>query len=387
MIVRYPEYYRKFRCIAGDCPDTCCAGWEIVVDKTSEQRYRKIAAGSPRDPFSKKLKQYIRDGRILSDAETCPFLDRDGLCEMYRELGPESLCETCKRHPRHLEDYGNLQEMVLLLSCPEAARLVLEELPDRYYLREFPYRPGDMEGIDEERLETLLQVREAIRKIGHDRSISMERRMALCLALAHDVQRRLRTGADEDVPAVTERYGREDAPVRFFRQWKEACGVWTPVWSCMRNCLEELDTIYSGWPGMLEDLKNAVEAGPKTLASAEAEAVRQKDMEHVFAYYIYSYVLASLYDGDLLTKVKMAAVCTMLTGILYSEDKAEISGSAECSAEERVRICHGIARQMENSDENRNRLEMILKQERFSAGNLINALLEGEKIPVQGEKR
>ena len=22
-----PHYYKKFACIGGDCPDTCCAGW------------------------------------------------------------------------------------------------------------------------------------------------------------------------------------------------------------------------------------------------------------------------------------------------------------------------------------------------------------------------
>ena len=22
-----PDYYKDFRCIAGDCTDTCCAGW------------------------------------------------------------------------------------------------------------------------------------------------------------------------------------------------------------------------------------------------------------------------------------------------------------------------------------------------------------------------
>ena len=29
MEIRYPEYYKQFRCLAGECPDTCCVGWEI----------------------------------------------------------------------------------------------------------------------------------------------------------------------------------------------------------------------------------------------------------------------------------------------------------------------------------------------------------------------
>lgn len=27
-----PDDYDAFRCIAGACPQTCCAAWEIVVD-------------------------------------------------------------------------------------------------------------------------------------------------------------------------------------------------------------------------------------------------------------------------------------------------------------------------------------------------------------------
>ena len=28
MLYTYPHYYRKFQCIASECEDTCCAGWD-----------------------------------------------------------------------------------------------------------------------------------------------------------------------------------------------------------------------------------------------------------------------------------------------------------------------------------------------------------------------
>ena len=43
MIVRYPDYYEKFACIAGACEDTCCAGWEIDLD---EETYEASPATS-----------------------------------------------------------------------------------------------------------------------------------------------------------------------------------------------------------------------------------------------------------------------------------------------------------------------------------------------------
>ena len=32
MEITRPDYYKEFSCIAGACPDTCCAGWQIVID-------------------------------------------------------------------------------------------------------------------------------------------------------------------------------------------------------------------------------------------------------------------------------------------------------------------------------------------------------------------
>ena len=41
MLYTIPDYYNEFSCIAGDCPDTCCAGWQIVIDKKSLKKYWK----------------------------------------------------------------------------------------------------------------------------------------------------------------------------------------------------------------------------------------------------------------------------------------------------------------------------------------------------------
>ena len=37
-----PDYYKKFQCLAGVCPATCCAGWQIVIDPKSLARYHKV---------------------------------------------------------------------------------------------------------------------------------------------------------------------------------------------------------------------------------------------------------------------------------------------------------------------------------------------------------
>ncbi len=38
MRYRRPHYYEQFSCIAGVCPDTCCAGWQIVIDEEAPKK-------------------------------------------------------------------------------------------------------------------------------------------------------------------------------------------------------------------------------------------------------------------------------------------------------------------------------------------------------------
>ena len=40
MIYTVPEYYNQFQCLASACPATCCAGWQIVIDEKTQEKYR-----------------------------------------------------------------------------------------------------------------------------------------------------------------------------------------------------------------------------------------------------------------------------------------------------------------------------------------------------------
>ena len=42
MIVRVPDYFSEFSCIAGDCKDSCCLGWEIDIDEDSYEYYQTL---------------------------------------------------------------------------------------------------------------------------------------------------------------------------------------------------------------------------------------------------------------------------------------------------------------------------------------------------------
>jgi lysine-N-methylase len=121
-----PAYYSEFRCIAAACPDSCCQGWDVVIDSETEDFYNSVQG-----EFGKKLREAIYtdpDGdRVfrLAEEKKCPFWGADHLCVIYRELGEEHLCDTCAQFPRITMDYTTFTEHTLALACPEAARLIL----------------------------------------------------------------------------------------------------------------------------------------------------------------------------------------------------------------------------------------------------------------------
>ena len=125
MLIRKPDIYDRFRCIASACPDSCCQQWDVAVDKEKAAYYR----GLPGE-LGDRLRRYLKDeeGEVyLTLEETrCPMWRSDGLCRIQAELGEGALCKTCREFPRLTHDYGSFLELGLELSCPEAAMLLLE---------------------------------------------------------------------------------------------------------------------------------------------------------------------------------------------------------------------------------------------------------------------
>lgn len=48
MIYTYPDYYKRFNCIADKCPDTCCGKWQIVIDDDSLENIRNTTENTDR---------------------------------------------------------------------------------------------------------------------------------------------------------------------------------------------------------------------------------------------------------------------------------------------------------------------------------------------------
>ena len=119
MLVRVPDYFDQFACLAGDCPHSCCIGWEVVIDEDTARRYRAEPG-----PLGEKLRAAMQfDGEDVCfplDGGRCPFLNRENLCEIHCALGAEATSVTCQEHPRYIEEYGPFKEITLSAACPAA---------------------------------------------------------------------------------------------------------------------------------------------------------------------------------------------------------------------------------------------------------------------------
>lgn len=125
------DYYDNFRCSGNKCEDTCCKDWNITIDKKTYMTYKNLKNSE----FKNKLIENIgRNRQSKSDLDyakiklvdnKCPMLSKNGLCEVYNNLGEEHMCNTCKTYPRSYNLVGDIMESSLSISCIEVARNVL----------------------------------------------------------------------------------------------------------------------------------------------------------------------------------------------------------------------------------------------------------------------
>jgi hypothetical protein len=129
----------------------------------------------------------ITDGR-------CPMWRHDGLCRIQAEHGHEALCQTCRDFPRLKHEYGDLVELGLELSCPEAARIIFSE-PAQWVEEQVP--GGEEPEYDPADMEVLLRTRQKMLQILADTRHCVAESLALGLLYGYRAQDAL-DGAEMD---------------------------------------------------------------------------------------------------------------------------------------------------------------------------------------------
>ena len=386
-----PYYYKKFRCTAGNCPDTCCAGWQIQIDPASLKKYRRTKGA-----LGNRLKNEIdwKEGCFRRYNGRCAFLNEDDLCDLYLEGGGEkSFCRTCRTYPRHIEEFEGLREISLSLSCPAAAGLILGSKEPVYFLyAENPEldepNEKDYEDFDYLLYTKLMDTRNLILEILQNREYPLRLRAAAALTLSHDLQERIDRNALFDADKLLERYASERMWSWFEARLEKlfsSDGSSALKIKAARRTLDALFSLLDRMEVLRNDWPDHVAAARRTLAdynyspgNRESETAFETVFddiigEQILVYFVFTYFCGAVYNGNAYGKMKFAAAGLILIRELTCAQWIENSGRLD--TEELFMTAVRYSREIEHSDYNKVMMEQLLgNEELFGLEDLFSAL-------------
>lgn len=385
MYYRKPHYYEKFFCTADQCPDTCCAGWQIVIDENSLEKYSNVSGD-----FGIRLLNSIdwREGIFEQYDKRCSFLNSENLCDIYKELGAEALCDTCRLYPRHIEEFENLREFSLSLSCPVAAKMILECQEPVKFLEEQDEQEeceDDFEDFDFLLFDCLLEVREKLFSIVQNRKIPVEKRMFCVLRTAKNLQDALDEGElfERDFISDMELYLQEEI--------KEFSGSFYETVQVLRKDLLRLEVLREEWKVNLKAAENLFQKGEiwymdkRERYKAEIKNTigqEQWDIykEQLLMFFLYTYFCGAVYDDMIYSKGVLSVISVFwieeITFWNWAKDERII--------EEKniLETAYRYAREIEHSDENLNLLEEIFDSDKWYEPETLKSVLVSERKTV-----
>lgn len=389
MFYTVPDYYKKFHCLAGDCPATCCAGWQIVIDRKSLRRYASL-----KGIFGNRVRNSVnwKEHVFHQYGKRCAFLNEENLCDMHLEAGADMMCATCRKYPRHIEVFDNEREISLSLSCPAAAELIL----GRKRLLTFRYAEDEKQDQTDENFDIFLysalqDTRKLLFELLQNRAESVFLRMAKTLALVHDVQNRIDGGKVFEMEEVLAAYRKESVQKRLeekiLAEASTMNGSDETVWServlsgkKLLNILSEFEVLDCTWMPDVQNWKSILSAAAmeeqgqlqirKFFASS---VIPETEFEQMMIYYLYTYFCGAVYDGDALAKIKMAVVSTLIWA--WTACAFWLEHGEKLSFQERLQLAWRYSRELEHSDLNLNKIDKLSgENEMLQFGRLIQEL-------------
>ena len=350
----FPDYFKEFRCIADKCPDTCCAGWEVVVDGESLKKYSELEGSYAQTLRSRITVDSDGDSIFTPIKGRCPFLLDNGLCEMYIEIGKDSLCKTCRLFPRHITYFGARIETGISLSCPEAARLILQDKKIEFSTEESDGFP-EPTSIDPNLYFTLLEARKTSIDVLQNRNFSIEKRISAFLLLCNEISPFVRRN---DCDSVREILKKDFLSVEFSEFTQSRANRLN---SKLLKDFSSLEMLDMQWKTALENAfsNNSFNNSHGT----------ENEFENLMVYFVFRYFMLAVFDKNLITKAKFAVVSFLVIRRLIacvSDEKPE-----------RIKVMQRYSKEVEHSALNMDYLETQLKKSRcYGVENLINLLQE-----------
>lgn len=354
-----PNYYKEFKCVASKCTDTCCAGWEIIIDEETYQKYNKV-----RGEFGERLKSNLtlyEDGEpgFILQNDNCPFLNKNNLCDIYTELGEESLCYTCKTYPRLIEEYSDIQEIGISLSCPEAARLILQSSkPVTFEVLEDDGIQNPYDDINFDISIQLISARKMALDILQNRSIAFNDRIALLITFAHDIQEKISANKLSQITDIINTYSKEDYQKELINEFDKYKAKQADKYNNMLKCMniyKNLNPINANWPKILEHaIDSLYKIDDINFYKKQYDNFNKYhenktyEYEHLMVYFIFQYFMKAIWDEELYTKVTLAIMSYLI--IKELNVVRWIDNNYNFDINDQVDITHMYSKEVENSE-------------------------------------
>lgn len=367
MLYTIPDYYKEFQCIADKCEDTCCAGWQIVIDDKALAKYKKI-----RGKFGWRMLRSVnwREGTFCQDKDKrCAFLNDENLCDLYINKGEKSLCKTCRMYPRHIEEFEGLREITLSISCPEVARILMERETPVTFLTYEKEGEEEYEDFDPFFFSILEDARAEMIQILQNRELPVEQRVVLVLGMAHDMQGRINRQEMFSCMDVIEKYSGETA-VEFVREFlAQEANEAALLSEAMFGKLYDLEMLKETWYVLLKETEQILYGkgvtGYTKLAREFADwkkAHPEMDihLEQLLVYFLFTYFPGAVYDGEVYAKAQMAVFCTWMIHELWMARWVQNEKALEL--DEMIDLVYRFSREVEHSDENLKRVDEMMRK-------------------------
>lgn len=358
MLRRKVRGYDSFQCIAGDCPETCCAGWLIEIDDKALEDYKKETSLYG-DTLRAKIDWEEKVFRQDADAR-CAFLRQDGLCDMYCHLGEDSLCLTCTSYPRHTEEFENVREYSLAISCPAVAEeLLATGQPLSWETWEDDETEEPYEEFHGLLYEKLVRMRQCMIAIMQERRIPFAIRCHTMLQKVNAMQEALDEGRWVECLLDAEAAGDAREGIGAFASLEDM-----HVLFCNLYALEPLSY---AWRERLQAAEHLLyETDQKTYTDLRQEFEdSQPDlfikMEQIVVYFIFAYFCGAVYDEYVYALAQEAVVNAYLIRELWLAKWLEQDKTI--TLKDMAEIAYRYSRELEHSEENLECMEELMDGE------------------------
>lgn len=289
------------------------------------------------------------EGTFKQQNGRCLMLNSCNLCDLVIAEGEGSLCQTCHLFPRHMEEYDDVREYTLDLSCPAAAKAIVERTtPFAMTEREDQTEddPDQYEDFDFLLYDRLCAAREAFLAILDRTDRTLPQKLDGILDLAARLDRCYQEDRifdmDGELDRATDSAGKEAGFL----------AVLTETFDKARQTfkiLYQLEKLHPGWDRVLDRTQEGVLSDGKVWESVMCP---DKDLPalNVLRSLLYTYFCGAVYDGEIFAR---AAFCVYsLRWVLmigYSFHKEEAGTD---SKEALIKALYQYCREVEHSDLN-----------------------------------